>query len=140
MEEPIEPPPLEECRLRIVGGARTLDIIVADLKESFYEYNRSIGSTGYYLKPVHKVYKYVGGSRRIYEYYGRYWWRLSRTGKGPRYIYAGMVKPESVKVDPPSNPLEGLSLIREGSDIIIKCSDFEKFSNIFKGYRVIREV
>jgi len=83
MEEPIEPPPPEECRLRIVGGARTLDVILADLKESFYEYNRSIGSTGYYLKPVHKVYKYVGGSRRIYEYYGRYWWRLSRTGKGP---------------------------------------------------------
>jgi hypothetical protein len=140
MEEPIEPPSLEECRLRVVGGAKVLDFTLASLKEAFYEYNRSIRGTGYYLKPVHKVYKYVGGSRRVYEYYGRYWWRFSRTGRKFRYIYAGVVKPESVQANPPGNPLEGLSLIREGSDVIVKCSDFEKFSSVFRGYRVVREV
>ncbi len=139
MEEPIEPPSEGDCRLRIIRGAKALDPILADLKRVFYEYNKVIRDTGYYLKPVHKVYKYTSGSLRVYEYYGRYWWRLVRRGGKPRYIYAGTVKPEKVTVDPPDNPLEGLSLIREGDDVIVRCFDFERFAGVFRGYRVVRE-
>jgi hypothetical protein len=139
MEEPIEPPYGWECRLRVVGGARALDPILADLKRVFYEYNRVIRGTGYYLKPVHKVYKRVGGLVRVYEYYGRYWWRLTRRGGRLRYVYSGTIKPRGVPVDPPSNPLEGLSLIREGGDVIVRCSDFDRFARVFEGYPVVRE-
>jgi len=138
-EEPIEPPQGEECYLRVVGGSRALDSILADLKRILYEYNRVIRSTGYYLKPVHKVYKYSKGSRRVYEYYGRYWWKLEKRGGRVKFIYAGLKKPARIKVSPPRNPLEGLSIIREGEDILIKCSDFEKFSSIFRGFKILRE-
>ncbi len=140
MEEPIEPPHGGKCLLRVVNGAKALDFKLADLKRVFYEYNRVIRGTGYYLKPVHKVYKNVKGSRRVYEYYGRYWWKLVRVNWGVRYVYVGRIKPLDVKVNPPGNPLEGLSLIREGWDVIIKCSDYEKFSEVFKGYKVVREL
>lgn len=141
MEEPIEPPGLsEDCYLRVVGGARILNAILADLKKVLYEYNRLVKSSGYYLKPVHKVYKESRGLKRVYEYYGRYWWRLERRGGRVRYVYSGTVKPREVSLEPPSNPLEGLVVIREGEDVIVKCSDFEKFSGIFRGFKVVREI
>lgn len=140
MEEPIEP--LEargDCWVRIVDGARTLDLITANLKRVFYEYNRVIRESGYYLKPIHKVYKVVGGKRRVYEYYGRYWWKLKKVKGKLRYVYSGRWKPRRVKVEPPSNPLEDLVVIREDGDVIMRCSDYEKFSEIFKGHRITRE-
>jgi len=88
---------------------------------------------GYYLKPVHKVYRTTGGLRRIYEYYGRYWWRK---GDG-KLIYAGAKKPGGLP-QPPLNPLEGLSVIREGDDVIIRCDVYERFKWVFEGLAVER--
>ncbi|MCE4620325.1 MAG: hypothetical protein F7C33_04800 [Desulfurococcales archaeon] len=133
-EEPNEPPS-SDCRLRIYGGARVLREILDEIKRPFYEYNSEISRTGYYLKPVHKVYKRLSdGRRRVYEYYGRYWWRK----KGKRLVYSGTRKPARVPLEPPANPLEGLSIIVEDDDIILSCGDYEKFKGYFRGLRVER--
>jgi len=131
-EEPKEPPP-DDCKLRILGGRSVLARLAGEIKEAFYEYNTLISNTGYYLKPVHKVYKRLSDRRRrIYEYYGRYWWRR----KGNRLVYAGTVKPRRVPVEPPKHPLDGLSIIVEDDDIIISCSDYEKYKEYFEGLPV----
>ncbi len=131
-EEPNEPPSAD-CKVIVYNGRRIIINLLDELKNPFYEYNSKISSTGYYLKPVHKVYKTLGdGRRRIYEYYGRYWWR--RVGK--RFVYAGVSKPRAVKEPPPPNPLDGLSIIVEGEDIILSCRDYEKFYEYFKGYKI----
>ncbi len=133
-EEPNEPPS-EDCKLLIYDGRKILYQIIDEIKKPFYKYNTLISNTGYYLKPVHKVYKTTSeGRRRIYEYYGRYWWRKV---KG-RLRYAGTIKPRRVPIPPPSNPLEGLSIIVEDNDIIISCRDYEKFRDYFKGLRIER--
>ena len=105
-----------------------------------YEYNDAIRGTGYYLKPVHKVYKNVGGVRRVYEYYGRYWWRRikRRDRSGYKLVYAGTEKPREVPLDPPHTGLEGLRVIVEGDDIIIECSVYYKYKNSFQGLKVSR--
>ncbi|MCE4618775.1 MAG: hypothetical protein F7C37_04955 [Desulfurococcales archaeon] len=132
-EEPNEPP--SDCRIIVYNGRRVLDEITDKVKEPFYEYNTLISKTGYYLKPVHKVYKKLpDGRTRIYEYYGRYWWRK----EGKRWIYAGHVKPRKIRVDPPDHPLDGLSIIIEGEDIILDCRDFERFREYFKGLKFER--
>lgn len=130
-EEPNEPPG-RPCRVRIVGGARILDAILDEYKEKLYEYNDSIRDRGYYLKPVHKVYKVVGGERRLYEYYGRYWWRLVKTRNGRRLVYAGSSKPRGLP-DPPGFALEGLSVIRVGDDVIVECWVYERYRKVLSG-------
>ncbi|MMZ65447.1 hypothetical protein D1872_278520 [compost metagenome] len=134
-EEPNEPP--SDCRIIVYGGRRALDLLADLVKEPFYEYNSKISRTGYYLKPVHKVYKRLpDGRTRIYEYYGRYWWRK----KGKKLVYAGRVKPRVIREDPPEHPLEGLSIIVEGDDVIMDCRDYERFQEHFRGLRVERYI
>ncbi|MCX8165448.1 MAG: hypothetical protein N3D79_02515 [Acidilobaceae archaeon] len=127
MEEPIEPP----CWVRVLKGGRALDEVLAEVKVRFYEYNRAVRGTRYYLKPVHKVYKHVGGARRTYEYYGRYWYRV----EGRRFRYVGTETPRGLP-DPPKNPLAGLSVIREEDDLIIRCELYDKFRQFFVGLEV----
>lgn len=129
-EEPNESP--SNCRIIIYGGKRVLSKLTDVIKEPFYEYNTLISKTGYYLKPVHKVYKKLpNGRTRIYEYYGRYWWSKD----GNRWKYAGREKPSMIPGKPPVHPLEGLSIIVEGNDIIIDCRDFERFKKYFIGLK-----
>lgn len=128
-EKPMEPP----CRVRVYGGYGPISRVLNDIKEAIYSYNVIASSRGYYLKPVHKVYKRVGGLTRVYEYYGRYWWRKGDS----RLIYAGSVKPRGLP-EPPPNPLDGLSVIREDNDIIVDCGTYERFKELFKGLRAER--
>ncbi|MGC9071528.1 MAG: hypothetical protein ACP5HK_02370 [Acidilobus sp.] len=128
-EKPNEPP----CMVRVMGGYSAIVTALSDVKEEIYRYNVIASRRGYYLKPVHKVYKATGGARRVYEYYGRYWWRK---GNG-RLIYAGTSRPPGLP-EPPLNPLEGLSLIREGDDVIVRCDVYEKFKWAFSGLRTER--
>lgn len=123
-EKPMEPP----CRVRVYKGYESIRRALDDIKEAIYAYNVVASSRGYYLKPVHKVYKRVGELTRVYEYYGRYWWRKGDS----KLIYAGRVKPRGLP-EPPQNPLEGLSVIREGDDVIIDCETYERFRDLFKG-------
>ncbi|MFP3171662.1 hypothetical protein [Acidilobus sp. 7A] len=125
-EKPSEP----QCRVRVYGGYSAILTVLSYVKEAIYRYNEVASRKGYYLKPVHKVYKRLNGVVRVYEYYGRYWWRKGER----RLIYAGHERPRGLP-EPPSNPLEGLSVIREGEDIIIDCSLYDDFSWLFKGLR-----
>jgi len=137
-EEPNEPPLLSlgRCRMRIIRGVKFLDRIEGDLKEPFYRYNSLISKYGYMVKPVHKVYKEFRRGffrmKKIYIYYGRYWWKR----QGKKLIYVGTEKPPEIPFDPPPNDLEGHSIIREGPDIIIDCSLYEKYKDLFKDHEV----
>ncbi|MEB3861022.1 MAG: hypothetical protein GSR84_02235 [Desulfurococcales archaeon] len=123
-----------DCRLLVRGGASRIDEILDEVKYKIYEYNTRISDTGYYLKPVHKVYKRLSdGTLKIYEYYGRYYWRK----QGNRLVYAGTEKPRSLP-EPEPTPLEGLTLIRVGDDIIIECSVYDRYKDLFKGLEVER--
>ncbi|AFZ71149.1 hypothetical protein Calag_1444 [Caldisphaera lagunensis DSM 15908] len=131
LEKPNEPP---SCKIKVYDGYIDIINILNEIKEKIYLYNTEISKKSYYLKPVHKVYKTKADKKKIiYEYYGRYWWK--RINK--KFIYSGIAKPKFLP-NPPENPLEGLSIVREGNDVILDCSLYEKFKWIFKDRKVER--
>lgn len=135
MEEPTEPP---QCFVRVQGGAPAAEALSLMARQAVYSYNMAIRKTGYYLKPVHYVYKRNSSGRvKVYEYYGRYWWRLERVGSRVRWRYVGKVKPPGLP-EPPETGLEGLRIIRDGDDIIVDCWVVERFPDIFQGLVVER--
>ena len=123
-EKPNEPP----CMVRVLRGYEAIRAVLEGVKEEIYRYNSLASRRGYYLKPVHKAYKTVNGVRRVYEYYGRYWWRKGDS----RLIYVGTRRPPGLP-EPPVNVLDGLSLIREGDDVILRCDVYERFKWVFQG-------
>lgn len=125
-EKPNEPP----CLIKVYGGYKALSAALEPVKNAIYEYNSIISRRGYYLKPVHMVYRRGPGGTKIYEYYGRYWWRKGEK----RLIYAGSLKPRGLP-DPPPNPLEGLSIIREGEDVVMPCHLYDRFRQLFGDLR-----
>ncbi len=125
---------MTECRLLVKGGGKRIDSIIDEYKSVIYEYNTRISGQGYYLKPVHKVYRRLSdGTLKVYEYYGRYYWRKA----GERLIYAGREKPRGL---PDIHlPFEGLAVIRiNNSDVVIDCDLYDKFKHIFEGLHVER--
>ena len=141
-EEPKEPPraphTYEECFVRVYGGYRRLRDWIDSLKPVIYSYNESIKDKGFYLKPVHKVYYTMPtGERRIYEYSGRYWWKLgSRNGR--RVLsYAGKTRPRGLP-EPPKIELEGVRVIVEGDDVIIECDLYDRVKSFFEGLKTVR--
>jgi len=135
LEEPKEPP---SCRVRVLGGASAIEKVLDDIKKQVYKYNSEVSKKGYYLKPVHKVYKKLSNGRmRIYEYYGRYWWRLERRNGKLKWIYVSNIKPKGLP-EFPSHKLEGVVVIREGNDIIIDCEVFDRLKELFENLPVER--
>ncbi|MCE4602312.1 MAG: hypothetical protein F7C08_04015 [Desulfurococcales archaeon] len=123
-----------ECRLLIRGGASRIDEILDEVKYKIYSYNTRISHTGYYLKPVHKVYRRLSdGAVKVYEYYGRYYWRK----QGKKLVYAGTEKPRGLP-EPEPTPLDGLAVIRVGEDIVIDCMVYDKYKDLFHGLKVER--
>ena len=138
-EEPYERRLQDSCKVRVVEGAEVIDRLLDSLRVVIYEYNTTINDSGYYLKPVHKVYKRrQDGSVRVYEYYGRYWWRMVRKKGGYRAKYAGKVKPRGIR-NAPELPIEGLVIVREGRDIIMDCDVYERYKHLFHDRQVIGE-
>ncbi|MCE4628497.1 MAG: hypothetical protein F7C34_05070 [Desulfurococcales archaeon] len=139
-EEPREPPPTLENKnifyvvnepggyVRILGGAVLLGRIEGVIKEPFYHYNSLISNYGYYVKPVHKVYKRRSGAKIVYVYYGRYWFRRM----GSRLIYAGSEKPFWIPYEPPENPVDGVTLIMEGTDLLVNKEGLSKLLSVAK--------
>jgi hypothetical protein len=131
LEKPNEP---HGCKIIVYDGYLDIISLLNDIKENIYKYNAEISQKGYYLKPVHKVYKIKNGKNKvIYEYYGRYWWKKL----GKKMIYSGTTKPKWLP-SPPDNPLDGLSVIKDGKNVIIDCFIYDKFKWIFKDRKTER--
>ena len=116
--------------IRIVNGTRALEAVEIQVKEPYYHYNSLISKYGYFIKPVHKVYKVKRGRRLVYVYYGRYWFRRGEKG---RAVYAGSAKPSFIPYQPPSNPLEGVTIIIDGPDLLISSEDVDKVIGVLEG-------
>jgi hypothetical protein len=83
-------------------------------RQALYEYNRTIKRFGVYLKPLHIVVKkYPYGEKRLYYYFGRYWYILEKKGSNLKWIYLGKEKPFPELPDPPINPLLLIEVINE---------------------------
>ena len=143
-EEPNEPPrtllglPIVDESpdyVRIVGGRKLLERIETLVKEPFYRFNTEASKYNYFIKPVHKVYKRKNGRRRIYVYYGRYWYR--RDPETRKHIYSGVEPPPHLPLEPPRNPLDDVTIIIEGEDVIIRAADLDKVRRFVE--RVARE-
>ncbi|WP_207387624.1 hypothetical protein [Aeropyrum pernix] len=134
-EEPTEPP-RGGCMVIVYGGYSRIRDYLDSLKPALYSYNSMIRPTGYYLKPVHKVYyRTTDGRSKVYEYYGRYWWRIKGQGSRRRLIYVGREKPPSLP-DPPVTGLEGVKLIVEGKDVVLDCASYKRIEHILAGLHV----
>jgi len=117
-------------------------------RRRIYEYNTMIRPTGYYLKPIHVVYKALGYVKLRYVYFGRYWYRLHKTHSSSskykvKWIYVGRDKPDPHLPDPPLNPFEGLRMIAINDDIVVTREVFEalrKLSQSILGEDIFVEV
>jgi len=83
------------------------------------------------------------GRRKIYQYIGRYWWKISYCGKRGKtsrvcWKYVGREKPKELQdlPDPPPNPLSGLHYIVDGDDVILDERMYERFKWVFSAYKV----
>ncbi len=99
-----------------------------------YEYNERIRSSGYYLKPVHVVYKRVGDTRVKYLYFSRYWYRLVKKDGKLLWIYVGKEKPDPHLPDPPLSPFEGFSVIVDNNDILVDEGTYRALRELSKRY------
>ncbi len=120
--------------LRIKEGYNLLMNIFSPYRLRIYRYNEEIKNSGYYLKPLHMVYRSIEGRKLKYVYFGRYWYRVykSREGKKTRlrWIYVGRDKPDPHLPEPPINPLEGLAAVVEGDDVLVDERTFEALVKI----------
>ena len=97
-----------------------------DYRTSIYAYNSMIKKSGYYLKPVHKVYyKDSRGTKIVYEYYGTYWWKKQKRGYKTFLRYYGKQKPENLP-EPPENPLAGIVINYTKGTIILPKLVFDR--------------
>ncbi len=116
----------------IKNGYKVLMEIYAPYRARIYAYNSMIKDSGYYLKPIHLVYKKLRNQRVKYIYFGRYWYRLVRKGSTVKWIYVGKDKPDPHLPDPPLSPFEGLSIIVDGTDIIVDEKTFNILNELSK--------
>jgi len=131
LEEPTE---RQNCnRIELHGCLETLREFLDDYRTSVYAYNSKIRETGYYLKPVHKVYyKDSRGTKIIYEYYGVYWWKKQKRGYRIFLKYYGKQKPEHLP-EPPTNPLAGVVINHTEGTIILPKYIFDKLKTRISG-------
>ncbi len=131
-------------RYRVRGGLYAVKKLLSAYVRSLYRYNQLVRGRGYYLKPIHTVTRRLpDGTRIVYQYIGRYWWKISYCGKKGRtsrvcWKYVGREKPKELSdlPDPPPNPLVGLRYRVEGDDVILDEDDYERFKWVFAGYEV----
>jgi len=116
----------------IRDGYKLLMEIYAPYRERIYAYNSRIRDSGYYLKPIHIVYKNVNNRRYKYLYFGRYWYRVIKKGKRVKWVYIGREKPDPHLPDPPLSPFEGISIIVDNNDVIVDELTFKVINEISK--------
>ena len=130
--------------LIVVDGINILQRLLDSYRKKLYEYNTLLSGTGFYLKPVHIVTRNTRGEKKLYYYYGRYWWKIKYKGKNNKtskiaWEYIGRQKPKELAhlPDPPKNPFEGIKIVVVKNNIIIERKVYEKFPHLFKGFKII---
>ncbi len=130
---------------RVIGARRHFERLVEKYKVEIYRYNEFIKNTGYYLKPVHMVYKRDRDGRlRVYRYVAKYWWRIfyiGRRGKTSRikWIYVGSrmpYHPDLMLNPPPPSPFEGIGYAVEGEDVLLTDEAYRRVKSLLKGFPV----
>jgi len=98
---------VEQCCLSmdIESSSMLFNVLLDYYKRALYEYNNEAKRFGFYLKPVHIVVKNTLRGRMIYNYYGRYWYKLTKSNGKIKWIYIGVAKPVKELSEPPLNPL-----------------------------------
>jgi len=111
-----------------------LNMVFAEMLSEIHEYNNRIKDTGYYLKPIHmSTRRLLDGTVLKYYYYGRYWYRVERSGgKRIRWIYLGREKPSPLLPDPPRNPLEGVVVKKYDNRVEIEFSSEEVLREVYE--------
>jgi len=87
------------------ASSRLFNALLDYYKRALYEYNNEAKRFGFYLKPVHIVVKDTLKGRMVYNYYGRYWYKLAKSNGKIKWIYVGVAKPIKELPEPPLNPL-----------------------------------
>jgi len=127
-EEPTERSPRlqsSSCeKIRLEGPVTRLLLELGYYKAEIYGYNDRIKDTGYYLKPVHYVYKRTTTGRIVFHYYGRYW--LKKQGK--RIVYIGQTKPPGLP-NPPRSRWEGFTLIEVDGEYFMEPEQYRRFED-----------
>ena len=83
-----------------------IDVLMDLYKVQLYEYNSKIKDFKVYLKPMHIVVKRTSnGDKKVYYYFGKYWYRVEIEKSRIRWVYLGCKKPFETIPDPPLNPL-----------------------------------
>jgi len=100
---------------------KEVDEILTRLKELIYEYNKNLRGTGFYLRPMHIVYK---GKSKKYIYIGKYWYYLEYKKKKLIWNYVGTMKPVSNLPDPPEIP--EVTIIKRDGEYYITQLDLER--------------
>jgi len=98
---------VEQCCLFMddEASSRLFNALLDYYKRALYEYNNEAKRFGFYLKPVHIVVKNTLRGRMVYNYYGRYWYKLAKSNGKIKWIYVGVTKPIKELPEPPLNPL-----------------------------------
>ncbi len=105
--------PLGGMELSGEAGSKALEEALEKYRRELYSYNSFIKRYGYYLKPMHIVYRRTKRGLTKYVYYGRYWYRVKYLDKHGgtsrvKWVYVGREKPDPRLPDPPVHPLDGL--------------------------------
>ena len=122
-----------EKLVMIRDGYKILMSIYSPYRERIYLYNARIRDSGYYLKPIHIVYKTINERKYKYIYFGRYWYRIIRKGSKVKWVYIGREKPDPHLPDPPLSPFEGISVIvDENNNVIVNEATFKVINELAK--------
>uniref|UniRef100_A0A7J3YTN4 Uncharacterized protein n=1 Tax=Ignisphaera aggregans TaxID=334771 RepID=A0A7J3YTN4_9CREN len=110
-----------------------IDVLLNCYRQQLYGYNSIVKKYNVYLKPLHIVVKNsLRGSKKVYYYFGRYWYRLEVVNSKLKWIYLGREKPFDFLPDPPINPLLIIEVKRAQSDPSLQCIYVKNFGEVSK--------
>lgn len=137
---------MSRMQVLVVNGSTALASIEQQYQKNLGDYNEMLQKLQktYYLKPKHTVYTRRG--RHVYNYHGRYWWKieyLGRKGKTSRirwhYVPLGVTQKPLDVPDPPKDPLLGLKYQKfANGDLLMDVAIYEKFKHLFRNCSVFR--
>jgi hypothetical protein len=132
----------------IINGSSALVTVEQQYQKKLAVYNETLQKLQkrYYLKPKHIVYTRRG--RHVYNYHGRYWWKIEYVGRKGKtsqirwhYVPLGSAQKPADVPDPPQDPLLELKYQKfANGDLLMEVAVYEKFKHIFQNCPVFRVV